>query len=244
MRVERIEEHSTLTAVDIFRRIVDGGEFVSTPVKIADSFVEFAIDDSVLRDIVRRDRFSAAHEAQIAEVIYRALDPARRANPALLRDPGLWAWVGLVPFRAYVLIRWCGASRASMVPSSSERCEYFLTGDSLVRQARCGVRRLWIAADASMRARGDFSIVRANLAFADLYTGVFERMLGLDAELACLLTEELSTDSYDEDSRRRVLVGIGARLSTIAVEYLDAGEKRQLLTEVLSDLGTHPSLFS
>jgi hypothetical protein len=95
-----------------------------------------------------------------------------------------------------------------------------------------------------MRARGDFSIVRANLAFTDLYTGVFERMLGLDAELACLLTEELSTDSYDEDSRRRVLVGIGARLSTIAVEYLDAGEKRQLLTEVLSDLGSHPSLFS
>lgn len=239
----RIDDALDLTAQDIYSKLVNSQDFSISAVKVDENTVPFSLDVTVLTDLKGRSHFSVDDETKLAIAIHKALDPARKASPALIRDPGVWAWIGLAELRDYVLIRWCGSTPASMLPTSPERCSYFLTGDGLARQARCAVRRLWIAANASWAARGDYDGVKANLSLTDLYTGVFERMIGLDAELACLLTSELCKTTYSEDIRRSVLIGVGARLSTVALECLDAGQKGNLITEVINDVKANPGLF-
>jgi len=241
--LSRVDEWVDLTAQDVYSRIINGLDFAVSPITVNSNTIEFNFDPDVRRDLVGRTAFSVDDEIKIAIALHEALIPARRASPALLRDPGVWAWIGLEQLRDYVLIRWCGAKRTSMLPASPEKCSYFLTGDALVRQARCAVRRLWIAANASHRARSDYAAVAANLALTDLYTGVFERMLGLDAELACALTAELHKPKYAEDFRRKVLIGVGIRLSTVALECLDAGQKGHLIKEVIDDLTVNPEII-
>ena len=54
-----------------------------------------------------RDAIStAAVEAKIAQELYEALAPALKAEPNLLAEPGVWAWVSLVPMREYMVARW------------------------------------------------------------------------------------------------------------------------------------------
>lgn len=236
-----IENAVEMTAQDVYSKLVNGHEFPVVSVSVNGADVPFAIDPSVLRNLAGRTVYSASDETQLAIALHQALVPARKASIALLRDPGVWTWIGLSELREYVLVRWCGATPASMLPTSPDKCSYFLTGDALVRQARCAVRRLWIAANASWSAKSDYTAVAGNLALTDLYTGVFERMLGLDAELACALTTELHKPSYKEDDRRRVLIGVGARLSTVALECLDAGQKSQLIKEVIADMSANPT---
>lgn len=240
----RIDDAVDLTSQDVYGKLVNNHDFSISPVKVDDQFISFDFDPAVRRDLLGRTAFSAADEERIAIALHEALVPARQASVALLRDPGVWAWIGLSELRDYVLIRWCGATPINMLPTSPERCSYFLTGDALVRQARCAVRRLWIAASTSYRAGSGYSAVAANLALTDLYTGVFERMLGLDSELACLLTAELHKSKYLEKFRRQVLIGVGARLSTVALEYLDARQKSQLIQEVIDDLTTNPGVLN
>lgn len=242
-RLSRIDDATDLTSQDVYSKLVNNHEFSASVIKVDEQFINFDFDPEVRRDLVGRTAFSAADEQRIAVALHVALVPARKASIGLLRDPGVWAWIGLSELRDYVLIRWCGATPASMLPTSPERCSYFLTSDALVRQARCAVRRLWIAASTSDRAGSGYGAVAANLALTDLYTGVFERMLGLDSELACLLTAELHKSKYSEKIRRQVLIGVGARLSTVALECLDAGQKGQLIQEVIDDLTANPSVL-
>lgn len=232
-----------MTAQDVYSKLVSGQEFSISPVHVNNVAVQFVIDPMVLRTLSGRTMYSASDDTQLAIALHEALVPARAANISLLRDPGVWAWIGLSELKEYVLIRWCGATPASMLPSTPKKCSYFLTGDALVRQTRCAVRRLWIAANASWSAQSDYTAVAANLALADLYTGVFERMLGLDAELACLLTSELHKSSYNEDFRRAVLIGVGVRLSTVALECLDTGQKSDLIKEVIADMTANPAIL-
>lgn len=239
-----MDNSEELTAQDVYSKLVNDHDFSISPIKVDGNLINFNFDPNVRRGLVGRTAFSPDDEVKIAIALHEALIPARQANVALLRDPGVWTWIGLFELRDYVLIRWCGATSANMLPTSHERCSYFLTGDALVRQARCAVRRLWIAANASYRVRSDYTAVAGNLALTDLYTGVFERMLGLDAELACLLTAELHKPKYAEDFRRKVLIGVGARLSTVALECLDADQKAQLLNEVIADLTANPGVLS
>lgn len=241
LHLHRVERAAELTPQDVFRRLLDDTPFEATRIEIDGTPVALDIDTAVLRSLRGRTEFSGDEETRLAIALYRALLPAREARPSLLRDPGVWLWLGVEVFRPYVLVRWCGATPQSMVPRSSESCRYFLTGDALVRQTRCALRRLWIAADASFRARGNDGAVAANLALTDLYTAVFERMLGLDAELACALTTRLVGPEHNEEFRRRVVMAVGARLSTVALECLDAGEKAQLVSEAIADMSAHPA---
>jgi hypothetical protein len=241
--LQKIDDASELTAQDVYGKLVNNQDFATSVVKVDNSTIPFSIDPTVIRNLKGRTAFSVDDEESLAIAIHKALIPARQASLALIRDNGVWAWIGLYELREYVLIRWCGATAASMLPTSPDRCSYFLTNDGLARQARCGVRRLWIAANASHAARGNYGAVKANLSLTDLYTGVFERMIGLDAELACLITSELHKSVYTEDIRRRALIGIGARLSTVALECLDAGQKGQLITEVIADVQANPGIL-
>ena len=177
---------------------------------------------------------TAKDEAIIAEALYNALIPARQVSPKLLRDQEVWTWIGLVPLRDYVVNRWCDGYSPSGGVYKAGGCSYFLTGDALVSQARCGARRLWIAASTSFRADGDNRHILNFLKRTDLYTGIFERMVGLDAELAA----EIAGQSVDETEkiRRDTVRMVGQVLSTTVLESLDRKSKAVLVADCLSEV--------
>ena len=190
-----------------------------------------AIEFDLPSEFVRGNKFSTDDEVQLASALYEALKPSLALSPALVRDHDVWAWIGLFPLRNYVLNRWCGGISPEGQLGRAHGVSYFLTSDSLVGQARCGARRLWIAALASYRADGDSRYLPALLAKTDLYTAIFERMIGLDAEVAVEVA--VQTQKESEDVRRRTVRVLGQVLSTTVLEALDRTQKAALVGECL-----------
>jgi len=181
---------------------------------------------------------TAAVEAKIAQELYEALAPALKAEPNLLADPGVWAWVSLVPMREYMVARWSKslASADSDSDSNEEtKFDYFYTNrNNLKQHTRCGTRRLYIAAAACIKADGDFGNLKKFFESTDLYTGIFERRLGLDSEIAVELVAALS--GKDRAVARYVLRSVELMLSTVSLEYLDRNQKRKLIADAISDM--------
>ncbi len=188
-----------------------------------------------------RDSISTATiEAKIAQELYEALAPALKAEPKLLADPGVWAWVSLVPMRDYMVARWTQSLATSDSDSDSDSVEeakldYFYTNrNNLKRHTRCGTRRLYIAAAACIKADGDFGNLKKFFESTDLYTGIFERRLGLDSEIAVELVVALS--GKDRAVARYVLRSVELMLSTVSLEYLDRSQKRKLITDAIAEM--------
>ena len=179
---------------------------------------------------------TATVEAKIAQELYEALSPAMKAEPKLLADPGLWAWVSLVPMRDYMIARWFKSLASSESDSAEEtKFDYFYTNrNNLKRHTRCGTRRLYIAAAACIKADGDFGNLKKFFESTDLYTGIFERRLGLDSEIAVELVVALS--GKDRAVARYVLRSVELMLSTVSLEYLDRNQKRKLIADAISDM--------
>ena len=181
---------------------------------------------------------TATVEAKIAQELYEALAPALKAEPNLLADPGVWAWVSLVPMREYMVARWSKslASADSDSDSNEEtKFDYFYTNrNNLKQHTRCGTRRLYIAAAACIKADGDFGNLKKFFESTDLYTGIFERRLGLDSEIAVELVIALS--GKDRAIARYVLRSVELMLSTVSLEYLDRNQKRKLIADAISDM--------
>jgi len=66
-----------------------------------------------------------------------------------------------------------------------------------------------------------------------LYTGIFERRLGLDSEIAVELVLALS--GKERALTRYVLRSVELMLSTVALEYLDRGQKKKLISDAIAD---------
>ena len=66
-----------------------------------------------------------------------------------------------------------------------------------------------------------------------MYTGIFERRLGLDSEIAVELALALS--DKERAHARYVLRSVELMLSTVALEYLDRGQKKKLITDAIAD---------
>ena len=67
-----------------------------------------------------------------------------------------------------------------------------------------------------------------------MYTGIFERRLGLDSEIAVELVVALS--GRDRAVARYVLRSVELMLSTVSLEYLDRNQKRKLIADAISDI--------
>lgn len=232
--MQRILGHEYLSVEEIQNVLSRNSDFSIEAVQVNGSAISFLIEDQLLSDLrsLRTEtptvRLDNIFESRLAEAIHDGLKPLRRAGSAFLRDPGIWAWLGLYPLRDYVIGRWCGGFNSSGGPLQTDRCSYFLTNDSLRGQARCGVRRLWTAADTRERAGGDRVDCENLLKSTDLYTGIFERMIGLDAELAVEVAKQFV--GMKEPERRRGLRVLGAILSATMLEVLDLTEKANLVT--------------
>jgi len=231
--LQRILSCEYLSAEEIQSVLSRGSDFSREEIRVGDVALTFRIEEALLAGLrslgTKTPTIELDHvfESRLAEAIHEGLKPLRKADPNLLRDPGLWTWLGLYPLRDYVIHRWCEGLNSSGGPLRTDRCTYFLTSDSLQGQARCAVRRLWIAADACERAGGNGADCLNLLKLTDLYTGIFERMIGLDAELAVEVAAQFV--GLSEDERRRGLRLLGAVLSTTMLEVLDSRQQKAVL---------------
>jgi hypothetical protein len=92
---------------------------------------------------------------------------------------------------------------------------------------------LYIAARAAQLADGNFDNLSKFFADTDLYTGIFERRMSLDAETAVELAVSLENSTRAE--RRFVLRSVQLMLGTVALEYLDRSQKKKIIELALSD---------
>lgn len=180
-------------------------------------------------------------ETKCAVELFRALEPVQNVNPNLLSDPKFWAWVSLVPMRDYILGRWCGGAGlfGNVLPADISTSYFFTKRGDLKGHTRSGARRLYIAAKACQLADGNLDNLSKFFADTDLFTGIFERRLSLNSEIAV----ELAIALVDKDraTRRYVLRSVQLMLGTIALEYLDRKQIKALIDMALADFANTKS---
>jgi len=176
-------------------------------------------------------------EVNLAFALHQALLPLRTASPNIVRDNSFWMWLGLDVCAEAMIERWCGGRKSDGTLKTPNGASYFVAGMSLRAQVRCGVKRLWIAAETSQRCEGDYSHVHSLLVNRDIFVGIFERTCGLDAELAVELATQLQ-EITKEDDRRRVLTALQVVLSTVAIELLNRREKADLVKFVIDEFSS------
>lgn len=238
LRIASVDEFAVSKVVEIFKNPeanMINFPLVKNPIDGKDIPLDLSIEISKAN---LKDVGSQNFETQCAEKLFRALEPARKANPNLLSDPKIWAYINLYPMREYVLARWCdGAGLFGRAVPAELSVDYFFTkrGD-LKGHTRCGARRLFIAAQACHSADGNLNNLSKFFSDTDLYTGIFERRISLDADLAVELAISLETASRAE--RRYVLRSVQLMLATISLEYLDRKQKKVLIRSAFDDYQT------
>jgi hypothetical protein len=219
------------------KRIVDL-EFLSAK-QIADTIASgdnFQVEDVLVNGAnLELNIVETTDEVAIAENLHQELLGIRQAAPWLLRDHGFWSWLALYPLREHVVSRWCDGYDGRR-PKKETGCAYFISGDSVHGQARCASRRLYIAADTSKRADNNYSHVGLILKTSDKFSTVFERKLGLDAELAVEMFLQFESTGADRKTYRTATKLLGLILGTVCLEDLDRHDKKKLVSEALQEV--------
>ena len=178
---------------------------------------------------------NSTDEVALSESLHKELLRIRQVAPWLLRDHGFWTWLALYPLREHVVSRWCDGYDGRR-PKKESGCAYFISGDSVHGQARCASRRLFIAAETSKRAEGDYSQIGLILKTSDKFSTVFERKLGLDAELAVEMFQQFDSTGADRKTYRTATKLLGIILGTVCLEDLDRNDKKKLVSEALQEV--------
>lgn len=182
--------------------------------------------------------WTISQEAQLAIAIREALIPARQASLKHLVDPGIWTWIALAQIPTYVISRWCGGTDVDGRPAKPSGCSFFLTGDGVHSQTRCASRRLFIAAETSFRSHGSYSHVEKFLQSSDIYSAIFERRLGLDAELATEMVDAFVDGNVARTHYRKAVKLVGLILGTTCLEALSREDKRKIVEEALTEVSS------
>lgn len=223
----RLVDAMRTSAADVFQILSSASKFDFETVTEHGKPIDFTLD--LTKIDMKKKTWTVDDEVELAIAIYESLDSAKRVSLQYLIDPGIWSWIALSQVKDYVVNRWCDGYAPNGTPMKPEACSYFLSGHSSQKQTRCAPRRLYIAADTSIKAEGDYSQVKGLLQNTDLYSAIFERQLGSDAELAVEIAAVFGDSKRDVYRPGIKLVGI--LLSTVALEVLDRKAKHQLVLE-------------
>lgn len=158
-----------------------------------------------------------------------ALHPALRHLPRrLLLDPRLWHWLCLGPLRDFVTYRWAGSAPGetpeSIKPSTAER---FTGQPSLRGFSRNALARLFFTVDVLEHP----DLVNRVFTRQDLFTGVFERRMGLHPTVARACVRTLA--DCGEAQHRRALLRLNEVLVTTAVELLEQPDADRLVADLV-----------
>lgn len=186
-----------------------------------------------------------ASDLKVAKVVFSALKPIFASRPALERDPGFWTWLSVKPFRDYTLRRWCGGFLVDegAPPFSSGMLTHFRFGSTsnLKSFTRNSIARLYIVFraidDVGGVTAGEVDSLASTLLVARTHQEVFERLIGLDAELVVLIARHLARKKLGgvtprkatADLQRRFLKNLNLALGSVAIETLSLSEKQSLV---------------
>lgn len=182
-----------------------------------------------------QESWSVPEEIELAQAIHKAFIPARQANLAHLVDHGIWTWIALRQIDSYVVNRWCGKFDDIGRPNNRSACSFFLTGESMQKQTRCASRRLYVAADTSFRANGDYSALPYILENTDVFSSLFERKLGIDAELTVEFAQMIHDQKLKRSEYRKAIKLLGLILGTTCLEFLSRTDKKELIQEAIKE---------
>jgi hypothetical protein len=235
--LRRIIDVEFITTSQVFEELCSGRSFPSEEVLINDKSVGFSLKLPKGLDL-HQESWSSKDEALLAIALREALSVARKSNPGLLNDHGVWAWIALEQLRPYVVNRWCDGFDPVNQPKKPSGCAYFLTGDGVHAQSRCAPRRIFIAAETSFRADGNSRSVEKFLEKSDIFSSIFERKLGLDAELAVEMVQNFYATKAPRETYRRATKLIGLILGTTCLEALERQEKKLLVKEAMNEVSS------
>lgn len=187
-----------------------------------------------------------ASDVKFGRAIFGVLKSVFSSRPELERDPGFWTWLSVRVFRDYSLHRWCGSFllAESAPPPSSEMLSHLKFGSSsnLKSFTRNSIARLYIvfqAIDAvGITSERDVVGLGSTLLVSRTHQEIFERLIGLDAELVVLVARHLSKKRLagvklgqgDANSQRRFLKNLNLALGSVAIETLSLPEKQSLIS--------------
>jgi hypothetical protein len=235
--LKRIIDVEFISSSHIFEEICAGRSLPTEEVLVNNKPINFLLKPPRGLDL-QQENWSAKDEALLAVALRDSLSDARIANPGLLNDHGVWAWIALEQLRSYVVNRWCGGFDSANHPVKPSGCNYFLTGDGVHAQSRCAPRRIYIAAETSFRADGNSKTVEKFIEKSDIFSSIFERKLGLDPELAVEMVQVFYATKATRETYRKATKLIGLVLGTTCLEALDRQEKKQLVEEAMDEVST------
>ncbi len=187
------------------------------------------------------DKLKTNSDAHLARLLHKSL---RHIDRRTLTDPNLWQWMSLNRFPEYVAWRWFdGLSLRDLDARDAEgvhvikdsAVEHFLGGASLRGVSRNALARLFWGAEAAwVQGIGEdrYLDVDTVFKFADLFSGVFERLVCLRADAAIKVMRDIKGRS--ENSRRSIMLNLNLVLSTTCLESLDMNTYSELVTELIS----------
>jgi len=187
-----------------------------------------------------------ASDVKFGRAIFGVLKSVFSSRPELERDPGFWTWLSVRVFRDYSLHRWCGSFllAESAPPRSPRMLSHLKFGSSsnLKSFTRNSIARLYIvfqAIDAvGITSERDVVGLGSTLLVSRTHQEIFERLIGLDAELVVLVARHLSKKRLagvklgqgDANSQRRFLKNLNLALGSVAIETLSLPEKQSLIS--------------
>jgi hypothetical protein len=148
----------------------------------------------------------------------------------LLLDMHVWHWLCVVPFRTFVLRRWCAATTIDSPEelSASERGR-FLGSSSLNGVSRNALARLFWCGETLWSEDRGYELARKALERQDFFQAVFERRFGLYRPAARAAVLKLANTK--EQVWRNSLKGLNFCLSTMVIEAMDEESITNLLEE-------------
>lgn len=183
---------------------------------------------------------STSSDAPLARELHEALRGLTRRE---LTDPLMWQWLSLGVFPDYVASRWFAGRSLSQLNEvdadgkqkiSDSEVKRFLGSASLVGVSRNSLARLYWGADAAWQQGVEpdrYADVELVFELADLFVGVFERVLGLRADTALDIIRRISV--FDEKSRREILSNLNLVLSTTCLEAMEIGDFEALMNDLI-----------
>lgn len=202
---------------------------VVEPVGLTADFTEVfqVISRLVATDQGGEERRRSHWDAELAEPLHTAMRGLQRRQATDMR---LWHWLCTNPaqLRTFVWHRWRGAvpveTSDAMRPSLAA---HFLGRASLNGFSRNALARIYLCAETLHSEEDGYELVRRALGNTDLYSGIFERKLGLAPAAARAAVRALDHPGIDH---RPSLLRLNHVATTLALECMSGEEVSTFLS--------------
>jgi hypothetical protein len=172
-----------------------------------------------LKEKLATGEYSSSNDAEVGQEIHGVF---KDLDDRTMTDTQMWQWLATTQFKHYVCSRWNIEDEDLTKPSARA---HFLGGGALVGVSRNALARLYWAANTLWTKDDGYKYSDIVLGNQDLYSGIFERELGLHPPLARELAKQYGTGRKKSEAvHREWIKNVNHVLTTVAVEGFDEGQ--------------------